>query len=206
MPHWTQPGLIPRSSQRGDKFENIAFMGKAHNLAPELKSKEWQASLEELGLNWIVIQNPEKWHDYSDIDAILAIRSFDKSTYPTKPASKLYNAWLAGVPAILGNDSAFSLEQKNDLDYVRVVTIKDAINAIEKLKSSPNLRSHIVANGKMRSQEIQPAVLVKKWRNFLVDIAIPSYYKWSNQSEIKRKFFIFSRTIGLKIKTLSGTL
>ncbi|NES04757.1 MAG: glycosyltransferase [Okeania sp. SIO2F4] len=32
IPHWSQPGLIPRNPKRGDGFENIVFFGREQNL------------------------------------------------------------------------------------------------------------------------------------------------------------------------------
>ncbi|MEM8808289.1 MAG: hypothetical protein AAGF01_19895, partial [Cyanobacteria bacterium P01_G01_bin.38] len=34
-----------------------------------------------------------RWHDYRQIGAVVAIRSFDRRRYDHKPATKLYNAW-----------------------------------------------------------------------------------------------------------------
>ncbi|NJN38789.1 MAG: hypothetical protein HC790_08765 [Acaryochloridaceae cyanobacterium CSU_3_4] len=31
IPHWPQPGLIPRDINRGNRFENIAFFGESQN-------------------------------------------------------------------------------------------------------------------------------------------------------------------------------
>lgn len=107
IPHWFQPGLIPRHPERGDRFENIAFFGKEENLAPELKQPSWNEQLQALGLSWHIVSS-DKWNDYSYVDAVLAVRELNiQATYTSKPATKLYNAWQAGVPAILGCDSAF---------------------------------------------------------------------------------------------------
>ena len=45
IPHWPQPGLIPRSPERSLRFENIAYFGIEKNLAPELKEAAFQARL-----------------------------------------------------------------------------------------------------------------------------------------------------------------
>ena len=37
-----------------------------------------------------------------------------------KPPSKLFNSWLAGVPAVLGHESAYRAERRSDLDYIEV--------------------------------------------------------------------------------------
>ena len=76
IPLWRQPGLIPRSSERGDRFENIGYFGINSNLAPELKAASWSKQLEELGLNWQIIPR-NRWYDYSNIDAVVAVRNFN---------------------------------------------------------------------------------------------------------------------------------
>ncbi|NEP60100.1 MAG: hypothetical protein F6K31_24355 [Symploca sp. SIO2G7] len=100
IPHWPQPGLIPRNPTRGDRFENIAFFGHQTNLAAELLEPAWEQELQALGLNWCPRLNSNRWdkyeeidncwHNYNNIDAIVAVRSFDRQqNYPTKPATKL---------------------------------------------------------------------------------------------------------------------
>ena len=129
IPHWPHPGLIPRSSSRGDRFETIGYFGDANNLATELKSEAWQTQLQSLGLKWCPIE-PDRWHDYSDIDTVLAVRSFEKRDYFQKPATKLFNAWHAGVPAILGTESAFESERKSDLDYIEVSSPDETLSRL----------------------------------------------------------------------------
>jgi hypothetical protein len=204
--HWTQPELIPRNPQRGESFENIAYLGRAHNLAPELRSQDWKDSLAALGLNWKIVEEHQEWKDYSEVDAIIAVRSFDMNTYSTKPGTKLYNAWLAGVPAILGNDSAFELERKSNLDYIKATTVEEALEALKRLKQEPELRQAIANNCKQRSEEVKPAALVEKWQSFLTDIAIPAYEQWCGSSRTNQIAFLSGRSLGLKIKQLSGTL
>ena len=181
-------------------------MGSTLNLATELQSADWKQKVESLGLNWLVIHTPEKWRDYRNIDAIIAVRSFDRSNYLAKPASKLFNAWIAGVPAILGNDSAFESERKSSLDYVKVSTVDETFEALQQLRNSQSLRQKMIENGKRRSQEIQSSTLAKQWCDFLHDVAIPSYKSWCKQSNLGRNCFLWGRSLGFKAKQFSGTL
>ena len=204
--HWSQPGLIPRRIERGDRFENVAFMGRGINLAPELKSEFWQNSLRALGLQWLVIEDASSWRDYSEIDAIIAIRSFDGDTYPAKPASKLCNAWLAGVPAIVGCDSAFELERKSDLDFLKAASLEATISAVKQLQNNKALWNTMVANGFDRSKEIAPSAIFAQWQDFLLKIAVPAYQDWGQRPFAHQKIFLAGRNVGLKIKQMSGTL
>jgi len=205
MLHWPQPGLVSRDPNRGDKFENIAFFGDIrYNLAAELGGALWKESLSSLGLNWIVIDQTQiaKWNDYSYIDAIVAVRSFDKRRYDSKPASKLYNAWHAGVPAILGPESAYKAERKSELDYIEVQYLKEAIEAIKRLKNDKEFRNRMVENGRIRAKETEKAEIIKRWEHFLTEIAPPAYERWRAMPDFKRKSFLLSRFLNYKTEGL----
>lgn len=127
IPHWTQPNLIQRSPERSSLVRNIAFMGSRSNFAKELKSDRWIKALENLGCQWYPLFSPTQWMDYSNIDVIVAIRSFDGNNYTNKPASKLVNSWCAGFPAILKPESAFVDIRKSELDFLIVNSLDEAI-------------------------------------------------------------------------------
>ncbi|NEQ27236.1 MAG: glycosyltransferase family 1 protein, partial [Microcoleus sp. SIO2G3] len=125
-----------------------------------------------------------RWNDYSQVDAIVAVRSFDQQqlylnrNYISKPATKLYNAWLAGVPAILGCESAYQAERQHPLDYLEVTSPTDILSVLKRLRDEPSLRQEIVKNGQIRAQQIHPSNITSRWCNFLNDIAVPTYYRW----------------------------
>ncbi|NOK71008.1 MAG: Glycosyltransferase involved in cell wall bisynthesis [Chloroflexi bacterium AL-N10] len=197
IPLWRQPGLIPRDSTRGDCFKNIAYFGINSNLASELKTSSWSKQLADLGLNWQIIPQ-NRWYDYNNIDVIVAVRSFQQQDYTNKPATKLYNAWLAGVPAILGEESAFQAERKSQLDYIEVNCLNEIIKALKSLQEQPELYRAMIDNGQIRTQEILPEKVRKKWTAFFVNTAAPAYYNWCNLSDWERKAFL--QTCYLKIK------
>jgi hypothetical protein len=203
MPHWPQSGLIPRSPDRGDRFENITYIGDELNLAPQLREPSWQEQLESLGLHWHVA-NYDRWNDYSEIDAIVAARSFKHQDHAfkkftlKKPALKLHNAWHAGVPAILGCETAFQAERKSELDYIEVTSPADVISALKRLRDDKGLRQAMVENGRVRAEETQPARITKRWRSFLTDIATPAYDRWCAASNWDRQAFLLSRYLILK--------
>lgn len=188
IPFWSQPGIIPRKQEREDTFENIAYFGIEKNLAPELQSPSWSQLLETMGWKW-QIMNRERWHDYSEIDAVVAVRSFEQQGgYDYKPATKLYNSWLGHVPAILGSDSAFRNERRSELDYLEVTSLEDLITALKKLRDDKNLRSAMVQNGQMRSESFKAENIVAQWRKFITDVAIPTYYRWHTTPLLHKKF------------------
>ena len=203
IPYWPQPGLIPRNSQRGDLFQNAAYIGRELNLASELKDVSWFDKMKGIGLNWRVVDNRDRWHDYSDIDVIIAIRNFNhKKDYSWKPATKLYNAWHAGVPAILGRDSAFRAERKSELDYLEAASLEDVVTALIRLRDDQALRQAMVENSKMRAQETDPGNIVVQWQNFFQQKAIPAYERWCNSSSWTRQSFLQSRDLAIKTKDI----
>ena len=195
LPHWTQPNIRSRNPERKDKFENIAFFGEKHNLIPELRQSLWEETLRELGLNWQII-TPIHWHDYSQVDVVVAIRKFGYSWDHTwKPATKLYNSWLAGVPAILGCESAYQAERQSELDYLEVSSFDSLVSTIKLLKDDLRLREKIFKNSQVRAKEVEPKNTVSKWYNFLTTIAIPQYLHWISMADTERQDFFRLRTL-----------
>ncbi len=202
IPLWRQPGLIKRDRARGDKFENVAYFGIEKNLALELKAESWSKQLQDLGLRWQIVA-PDGWNDYSNIDAIVAVRSFQhQESYTYKPATKLYNAWHADVPAILGSDSAFRAERQSELDYLEVASVNDAIIALKHLRDRKELRDAMVENGRVRAAATQPETLINQWRTFITDVAVPAYHRWCQTSNLNQKIYLARHYLTIKENNL----
>jgi hypothetical protein len=201
IPHWPQASLIPRNPKRGVTFKNVTFIGNEVNLVPEFKEPFWYEQLENLGLNFQKKLSHSEWHDYSDVDVILAIRSLGNDNYwRGKPASKLYNAWHAGIPAILGFETAFRAERKSDLDYLEVTSVTEVIAALKLLQNDLELRQKIVANGVIRAKETEPQEMVKKWQNFIVNVAVPAYKTWCTFPSWQQELFFKMRQSSFNLR------
>jgi len=206
IPPWTQSSLIPRDPDRGELFENLAFVGtEKTELAEELKTGDFEKRLESLGLSWSVPQR-SKWNDFSSYDAVVAIRSFGKELHKNKPALKLFNAWKAGVPAILGAESAYRLTGSKGENYLEVKSLGDLMENIKKLKNDPSLRKKLVKNGKEKLKNFTDDKIAKKWEEFFKNIVIPHHMVFCS-SRRARIFFaarnIFTRCyIGLFFKIM----
>jgi len=171
LPHWPQPGLVRRDPARGAKMENVCFFGDPKNLAAELRNSEWQRKFAEATGARFEVRGAERWQDYSDVDAVVAVRRFGSGNQPHKPATKLYNAWLAGAPFIAGNDSAYRAEGTPGRDYLTVASPGEVIAHITKLRSSPERRAEIVAFGWKRAEEFGTAQLTARWGRLLESMA-----------------------------------
>ena len=200
MPHWTQPGSIARDPERGARFENVAFFGLKDNLVAELKTAEFERQIAALGLKWQTISAFDKWNDYSQVDAVLAVRSFQATGYEWKPATKLYNAWHAGVPAILGRESAYRAERRSELDYLEVRSPEDVVTALKRLRDEPELRQKMVANGRRRAEETALPVAIRKWRDFFERTAAPAYRAWTSAPAWQQRFFLQRRELAVRTR------
>ncbi|MEO0759322.1 MAG: hypothetical protein AAFY78_20890 [Cyanobacteria bacterium J06648_16] len=194
IPHWPQPGLLPRLTARGDRFETIAFLGHRNSLATALQSPEWQAQLRALGLRWrsSISQNAwndyatldNRWHDYREVDAVVAVRSFEPRVcwqtqqFRNKPATKLYNAWLAGVPAVLGVEQAYRAERQTVLDYLEVDSQAKLLATLQRLRDDRELRLAMMAQAQQRATDYTPDAVTQHWIHFFETVAIPAYEQW----------------------------
>ncbi len=182
IPHWPQPGLIPRDESRGSRVEVLTYMGGTVNLYAPLKEDSFRDRLMELygvkfeanlrGRNDMTA----KWFDYSATDLALALRDIGVEDVKVKPASKLVNAWLAGVPALLGPEPAFAELRKSDLDYVIVRSERDVLAAIERLQSDSNLYRAMVNNGRERAKEYNEQKNIMRWSELLT-VDVPPLYQ-----------------------------
>lgn len=188
IPHWPEPDLIPRDSKRGDRFENIFFFGNVCCLAPELVSEEWTNHLRRrTGLHFSV-RDITEWHDYSNVDAIVAVRRFSRSSHLHKPASKLYNAWLAGVPFIGGRDSAYATEGHPGKNYLTAYSPQGVIKQLQRLKENKNLRLALVNNGIQASASFTQAAILHRWKKMIQEILPLRAQQWQQKSNTQRRY------------------
>lgn len=192
IPLWPQPNLIPRDPARSDRFENVCFFGDPLNLARELADRHWQRKLkDELDIDFSVC-GADRWHDYSDVDCVAAVRGFGRSKYFHKPATKLYNAWLAGVPFIGGMDSSYAADGEPGRNFLQASTPDELFSHIRRLKEEPALRTRLVMEGKIAGRNFTPEAILGRWKKFLSD-AVPRFEeRWRNKgASARRAFFAF---------------
>src|SRR5262249_14750818 len=148
--------------------------GWPQNLTGSLNETLWSRRLSELGLNWAIVPR-HRWNDYSDVDAVVAIRSFSGRDFGYKPATKLYNAWHAGVPSVLGHESAYIAERRSDLDYLEARNFDEAVEALRRLRDDRGLRRAMVENGRSRAIESSFERIAGRWAELLTNVAMPAW-------------------------------
>ena len=206
IPYWPQPGLIPRDPERGKRVESVAFKGMNINLHPYFQRKEWNDWLKEHNLKWdfdsvefdTLSKSREKvnWNDYHNVDIVLAFRRYDRRNksgikYTSKPATKLYNAWHAGVPAILGPDYPHREIRKSELDYIEITSPEMAKDAVLYLKSNPEIYLAMIENGKKRAEEFTIEKITERWAELLF-VTIPK--------QLNKKGIILSRNLPFSVR------
>jgi hypothetical protein len=170
-----------------------------------MKGEAWEGLLRELGLQWHFV-GPDKWHDFRTVDLLVAVRGFDRHRHANKPPTKLFNAWHAGVPAILGRESAYQAERRSALDYLEAGSFAEVVAGLRRLKTDPELRARIVANGRERALECTPAAITKRWQEFFAGTAIPAYEKWQKAGAGKRAAFRWNGWVKKAVEDLRGRL
>lgn len=191
---WPQPNLIPRDTSRGSLLKNLDFKGMLGNLAYPFQDPDFSRALKEgldIDLRFKSGRNVDVrdfWKDYSQTDAILAIRNQTEYFLTRKPPIKLVNAWLAGVPAILGPEVGYQAMRQSELDYIEVKSPDEAIAALKKLKEQPKLYEAMVTNGLERGKEFSPNKIAEKWREVLAGPVADGYRAWMDQNPIQKTF------------------
>jgi hypothetical protein len=192
IPLWPESGLIPRDPARGDRLENVSYFGLPPRLAPQLHSAQFAARMREHGFNFRVVPR-HKWNDFSDTDAVLAVRSFAKVSWHKFPPSKLYNSWIAGVPALLGCESAYQAERRSEYDYFEVHNVDEVLETLLRLRGDPVLRAAVVRNCAERAAGVDPVRIAEIWTTFLTTVAAPALRDWQRRSAASRAAFRLAR-------------
>lgn len=191
IPHWPQPGLVGRDPSRGTRLERLAFKGEPWNLDERFRTPEVLERLASLGMT-LELPDPDRnrnatsWGDYKDSDAVIAVRNLTVPDSLIKPASKLVNAWFAGIPAILGPEPAFRELRTGPLDYFEVVDADGMFAVLEDLRDKPELYKAVVENGRKRSEAFQPEAIVKKWYEVLAGAVEEERQKWISTPLVSR--------------------
>jgi hypothetical protein len=173
LPHWPQPGLIPRWEGRRSLFNHFAFYGDPSNLEQTLLAPDFLSFLSERGIAFDVRESlSQSCLDYSDVDAVIGIRSFSRKGYIRKPPSKLFNAWIAGVIPILGVESSYRHEG-SATNYVEAKSLKSLKYQIDLLRSSSLMRQELVSNGRQEISRISIESISSAWEHMILNAALP---------------------------------
>lgn len=193
VPHWPQPGLVPRDPARGGRIETLVFKGEEINFDARFREPAFLAALAELGVTLrLDVFGPGRagpaagpvfdWHDYGSADLVLAARNMTPADAEGKPASKLVNAWLAGVPALLGPEPAFRELRRSELDYAEIRTPGEVLAAVRRLKAEPGRYRAMIETGRRRGADFTVPRTLERWLAILNGPVRADFERWRVRS------------------------
>jgi len=171
VPLWPQPGLTRRAPSRGATIRRIGYFGRLSACPSWLFDPAFGRELRAIGVDLHL--GDRAWHDYAQVDLALSCRIESQVMLRQKPASKLVNAWLAGVPLLAMPEPAFEALRFSALDYVSITGPDDVIAAIVELRARPARYHAMVANGAHRAREFSVAATRARWLDFLLGEVLP---------------------------------
>jgi hypothetical protein len=200
-----EPSLIKRPDSVGSRFNAVGYLGSRKNLIAELQSPEWFDSLKAIGLSFSIRDAPNGRSCYTDLDAVLAVRPSGVMVEQKSP-HKLWNAWRAGVPAILGPEPGFRDFRKSELDYIEVRTAEEALQALIRLRDNPDLRQAMIENGRRRIHECSVETIIGQWVDFIRGPLESYAMDWFEGPAWKRNLFGAVRTARIGLRKLRHSM
>jgi hypothetical protein len=179
IPHWPQPGLVARDANRGARVARAVYYGRESGAPAWYRDATFRDRLAALGVSFEVCDTG--WHDYHEVDVLLAHREETPVMLANKPASKLVNAWLAGVPAVTAPEPAFMALRKSDLDFIATTDAASTIDAIASLARDAERYRAMVDNGRTRARAFDVEAIRREWLALIVDVAVPAWERWRQQ-------------------------
>jgi hypothetical protein len=176
LPFWPVPGLLGRDANRGSEIRKLCHIGR-DGAAPEwFDDPGFHADLQALGVSFEV--RTQRWYDYSDVDLALGYRHEAPTMLAFKPASKLINAWLAEVPALLGPEPAYENLRRSQVDYLPVDSAHGVVAQVKYLQAHREIYRAMIANGIDRGAEFSTEAVRKMWLDWLCEEVLPGYLRW----------------------------
>lgn len=175
---WPQPGLLPRDPARGDRIERLAYFGYHGNLNPAFRDPAFKRDLDQLGVEFILREDPQDWHNYQDLDLCLAVRGLSRYWIMTKPMTKLAHAWITGCPALMGPEPAYQYWGERGVDYFEVETPSDVVKTVQMLKKEPHRYRRAIELGAQKAPHHNHAGVLKQWISALEGPIHSSFCRW----------------------------
>ena len=173
VPLWPQPGLRPRDATRGAVIRRIAYHGRTGSAPSWFFDGALRGPLERRGIEFRVERS--RWEDYREVDVSIAAREETGAVLATKPATKVYNGWLARVPVLAAAEPAYREIRRSALDFIEVAAPGDVLRAVDLLRGNPRLFEAMVENGVKRGEEFSVEATRRRWLDLLEDEVGPAF-------------------------------
>jgi hypothetical protein len=173
LPLWGQPGLRCRDSARGARVRTIAYQGRTDSAPAWFRDPQFRRQLLRRGVAFDIRESG--WDDYRSIDIAIAARDDPPGVLANKPATKLYNAWQAGVPMLAYPEPAYAALRRAPIDFLEVREGPDVLRSIDLLRANPGLFAAMVANGRERAREFSVDAIRVRWLELFDREVIPAF-------------------------------
>jgi hypothetical protein len=175
LPLLPQRGLISRAADRGARIERVALKAWRHNVPDSVLDPTFAEQLAAMGVELRVdteTDSPPRWHDFHDIDVALCIRRFHPQydiddTYQQKPATKLVNAWCAGVIPLVAPEAAYLDLVADGQDAIIVRDADGIIEALRRLKADPAYVRNLLDRGAVKAVHWKVDAVLDDWQQLL---------------------------------------
>jgi hypothetical protein len=174
--NWPQPGIRPRDPARGDRVRRIGYFGRLAMAPAFFADPAFLGRLAALGLEFVPSEND--WQNYRDIDVVIAFRTAPPRLLRHKPVTKVTNAWLAGIPAIVGPEPAYLQIRRDDLDMFVAEDAEGVIGALTALVRDPDRYRGMRERAHERAAEFDVPAIRERWLAFFRDGVAPGFADW----------------------------
>jgi hypothetical protein len=188
VPLWPQPGLAGREKSRGTRIERVAYQGRIGSAPEWFTDRDFHRQLADRAVRFDVRE--ADWEDYRTVDIAIAAREEAPGVLETKPATKLYNAWLAGVPMLAYPEPAYLELRQAALDFIAIHDASDVLRAIDLLRANPRLYATMVAQGQRRGREFSVDAIRRRWLDLFDDEIIPAFEETRARLGSRRLWFM----------------
>ncbi|WP_066014055.1 hypothetical protein [Endozoicomonas atrinae] len=189
VPQWPQPGLILRDSQRGNDVKTVAFFGQPkRNLAEAFQSEAFLSELNKRNIEFIIkgkSSNSVEWHDYSNVDIVIAVRDVPVELLKIKPVNKATNAWLAGALCITGDEPAITAAFNSNEAVLHATTVDGVLSIIDRLQRQPELFSELLTEGQKLAQDYSEPSVLSYWIR-MEEFVTPEFEQWRKTGKAER--------------------
>jgi len=173
LPLWPQPGLRARDSTRGTAIRSIAYHGRTGTAPAWFFEPGLRAALAARGVEFRIERT--RWEDYREVDVSIAAREETGAILATKPATKVYNGWLARVPVLATAEPAYREIRRSAIDFIEIAAAGDVLRAIDLLRANPRLFEAMVENGVRRGEEFSVEATRRRWLDLVEDEVAPAF-------------------------------
>lgn len=173
MPLWPQPGLRTRDPERGTAIRRVAYHGRTGSAPAWFFDGALVDALERRGIEFRI--EGSRWEDYREVDVLIAAREETAAVLATKPATKVYNGWLARVPVLATAEPAYREIRRSAFDFIEIAAAGDVLRAIDLLRANPRLFEAMVGNGAKRGEEFSVEATRGRWLALLEDEVTPAF-------------------------------